>query len=68
MFDGVSSVAGPVPAGQLWIVEYTSLCNLRRTSFFFDETHARQFYQFCASDQRAAPTLLVSPVNFTQTS
>jgi hypothetical protein len=68
MFDGVSSVAGPAPTGQLWIVEYTSLCNLQRTSFFFDETHARQFYNFCAADPRANPSLLVSPVNFTKTS
>jgi hypothetical protein len=50
----------------IWVVEYTSLGGLVRTSFFIDETRAQQWYEFCASDAHASPTLLHSTVAFTQ--
>jgi hypothetical protein len=54
-----------ITATQIWVVEYTSLGNLPRTSFFFSETHAQQWFDFCSADGRANPTLWVSSVEFT---
>jgi hypothetical protein len=52
-------------ATSIWIVQYTSLGNLTRTSFFFEELHAQQWYAFCKT-AGANPILWVSPVAFTQ--
>jgi hypothetical protein len=57
-------------ATQVWVVEYTSIGSLARTSFFWSETHAQQWFDFCAADAtksgKAAPTLYVSGVSFTE--
>jgi hypothetical protein len=50
-------------AAHMWAVEYTSVHKLRRTSLFYDETHAREFYDFAVDSD---PKLYVSDVKFTQ--
>jgi hypothetical protein len=51
-------------ATQIWVVEYTGMCNCARTSFFFEEAHAQQWFDFCRADGRAAPSLWTSQVDF----
>ena len=50
-------------ATQLWLVEYTSVHQVRRTSVFTSERNARQFFDYCADSE---PALYVSTANFKQ--
>jgi hypothetical protein len=50
-------------AAHMWAVEYTSVHKLRRTSLFYDEEHAREFYAFAID---SAPIMYVSDVKFVE--
>jgi hypothetical protein len=52
-------------ATSIWIVQYTSLGDLVRTSVFFEQSHALGWYEFCVKAD-ADPVLWTSAVTFTQ--
>jgi hypothetical protein len=52
-----------VKATQIWLVQYTSVHQVRRTSVFTAEVNARRFYDYCIDSE---PTLWVSDTTFTQ--